>query len=88
MEVALTAAALPRLPGFPDGADAVIDLAVHTAMVPSTRPDFFLAATDDDRAATLAAAIAELRAGPAPTHRVHLESRTRCWIATSPAWPP
>ncbi len=32
-----------RLPGFPEGADAVMSIAEHTAAVPSKSPDFFLA---------------------------------------------
>lgn len=39
-----------RLPGFPDGADAVISIDAYAAGVPSKDPDFFLAsaATNDD----------------------------------------
>jgi putative ABC transport system permease protein len=54
-----------RLPGFPDGADAVVHLQQHTASVPAKLPDFFLAATTDDRAGTLADAVDGIRAATA-----------------------
>jgi putative ABC transport system permease protein len=66
VEVELTIAGLyERLPGFPDGADAVIDIGLHVAAVPDKPPDFFLAATTRSDDATLTAAVAELRDGPA-----------------------
>ena len=32
-----------RLPGFPDGADAIVNITTHAAAVPTKSPDFFLA---------------------------------------------
>jgi putative ABC transport system permease protein len=75
VDVELTIAGLfGRLPGFPDGADAIIDIAIHTAEVPTKAPDFFLAATTDQRPETLQAAVDELRAGPAADH-IQIDTR-------------
>lgn len=63
VEVPLRVTALfERLPGFPDGADAVMAIAEHTAAVPSKNPDFFLAVTERNDSAGLRAAVASLRA--------------------------
>ena len=63
VEVPLHIAGLfERLPGFPDGADAVMAIAAHTSAVPSKDPDFFLAATERDDDAGLRAAVASLQA--------------------------
>ena len=64
-----------RLPGFPDGADALMNIAHHEAMLPSTTPDFFLAETTDDTAATLNKVVTELRTGQVADQRLHIESR-------------
>ncbi len=65
-----------RLPGFPDGAEAVMSIAEHTAKVPSKAPDFFLAAprTGDD--AALRRAVGELRRGPGTADRLQIDTRT------------
>jgi putative ABC transport system permease protein len=47
-----------RLPAFPDGADAMVDLAYYQQLVPSAVPDFFLARTGDGRTSTLEGAVA------------------------------
>ena len=63
-----------RLPGFPDGADAVMVLARHSALVPAKLPDFFLAAAgpgDDE----VRRALAELRGGAAAADHLQVETR-------------
>ncbi|MGI8627770.1 MAG: ABC transporter permease [Geodermatophilaceae bacterium] len=64
-----------RLPGFPDGADAVISIDAHTAGVPGKDPDFFLAsaATNDD--AGLQRAVTSLQQGPAAADTLQIDSR-------------
>ena len=61
VEVPLHITALfERLPGFPEGADAVMTLARHTAAVPTKHPDFFLAVTAPSDDAGLRTAVAGL----------------------------
>jgi putative ABC transport system permease protein len=62
-----------RLPGFPDGAGALVDLARQQRLVPSTAPSFYLARTTDARPSTLHAAFAGLTAGAGP--RMAVETR-------------
>lgn len=64
-----------RLPGFPDGADALMSIREHTVQVPSKAPDFFLAAavTDDD--AGLQRALASIERGPASTDDLQIDTR-------------
>jgi len=64
-----------RLPGFPDGADALMNLARHEEVLPTTTPNFFLAQTVDGSAATLDRVVTELRAGQAADDRLQIESR-------------
>jgi len=64
-----------RLPGFPDGADALMNIAHHEATLPSTTPDFFLAQTTDGSSATLDRVVTELRNRQATDQRLHIESR-------------
>jgi putative ABC transport system permease protein len=64
-----------RLPGFPDGADAVIDIDLHTAAVPSKAPDFFLASTTASDDGTLEEAVAEIRRGPAAADALQIDTR-------------
>lgn len=64
-----------RLPGFPDGADALMNIAQHEAALPSTTPDFFLAQTTDGSDATLDRAVTALRNGPAAGGGLNIESR-------------
>ncbi len=51
-----------RLPGFPEGADALINLSRHVTAIPSTSPDFFLALSSDQTEATLGNVISALHA--------------------------
>lgn len=64
-----------RLPGFPEGADAVISLDTHLRSVPAKAPDFYLASTSDDSPDTLAAAVSDLSNGPA-AGQLHIDTRT------------
>ena len=49
-----------RLPAFPDGADAMVNVAQQQRFVPSTVPDFFLARTDDGQSSTLQGAVTDV----------------------------
>ena len=64
-----------RLPAFPDGADALVNLAHHQALVPSKAPDFFLARTSDGNQSTLQDAAASVSAGLGGTTRLAVETR-------------
>ena len=64
-----------RLPGFPDGADAVINIDLHTRTVPTKAPDFFLASHNGASDAVLRQAVAELAAGPAATDTIQIDTR-------------
>jgi putative ABC transport system permease protein len=67
-----------RLPGFPEGADAVIDISAHTTAVPTKHPDFFLASTGRPGGrsgdAALDAAVDDLRRAVA-TSDVRIDTR-------------
>lgn len=64
-----------RLPGFPDGADAVISIDAFAAGVPGKAPDFFLAsaATNDDTG--VQRAVTSLQQGPAAADNLQIDSR-------------
>lgn len=64
-----------RLPGFPDGADAVMSISEHTAQVPGKMPDFFLASTATRDDAGLKRAVASLERGPASDSAIQLDTR-------------
>ena len=64
-----------RLPGFPDGADALMNLSEHKRALPSTRPDLYLAQTTDGTPGTLDRAVKALKAGPAANGALLVESR-------------
>ena len=64
-----------RLPGFPDGADALMSIHEHTAMVPSKAPDFFLAAAASNDDAGLQRAVSSLEQGPAATDYLQIDTR-------------
>jgi hypothetical protein len=70
------AAVYERLPGFPDGADALMNISQHEATVPTTAPSFFLANTVTRSDADLAKSAAALRAGPSATGQLTIETRT------------
>ncbi len=64
-----------RLPGFPDGADALMSIRAHTAAIPVKAPDFFLAATSTSDADGLARGLSSLQRGPAAEDALRIESR-------------
>ena len=64
-----------RLPGFPDGADALMSIHEHATMVPSKTPDFFLVAAERDDDAGLQRALASLEQGPAAQDPLQIETR-------------
>ena len=63
-----------RLPGFPDGADALMQIATYEETIASAKPAFFLAQTRDSSEATLAQAVAALRNLPDGTS-LQIETR-------------
>ncbi len=64
-----------RLPGFPDGADAVMAISAHTAAVPSKNPDFFLAATERADTTGLRTAVESLRADAPSDAEFQIDTR-------------
>ena len=64
-----------RLPGFPDGAEALMNIAQHIAILPSTSADFFLAQTTDGSNATLTKAVADLQQSSGHGSGLHIDSR-------------
>ena len=65
-----------RLPGFPEGVDAVMSLDAHMAAVPTKTPDFFLASAASDDAAGLQRAVSSLLSGPAARDHLQVDSRS------------
>ena len=65
-----------RLPGFPDGADALMAIDRHDAEVPTKAPDFFLGAAAAPDDASLDRAVASLRAGPGAADDLQIDTRT------------
>ena len=64
-----------RLPGFPDGADALMSIHQYVAHVPSKTPDFFLAATTSTTDSGLARGLRSLQQGPASIDVLQISSR-------------
>ena len=64
-----------RLPGFPDGADALMNIALPLAMVPSARPAFLLMALQDRSDDALQQTVARLQDDPAIAGLLQVESR-------------
>lgn len=64
-----------RMPGFPDGADAVMSIREHATRVPAKAPDFFLAATTGGDSAGLARAVASLEQGPGARSALQFDTR-------------
>ncbi len=76
-EIDVTIAGLfERLPGFPDGADAIVHIDLHTNTIASKHPDFFLAATVDDRPGTLDRAVTHLQDTAAAGDTIQIDTRT------------
>jgi putative ABC transport system permease protein len=64
-----------RLPGFPDGADALMSIHKHTEAVPSKAPDFFLAVANGSDDAGLQRALSSIEQGPAATDHLQIDTR-------------
>lgn len=76
VEVELHIVALfERLPGFPEGADAVMSIDEHTAQVPTKAPDFFLAAASTHDDAGLQHAVASVQQGPGAADALQIDTR-------------
>ena len=65
-----------RLPGFPDGADAMMSIHQYIAHVPAKTPDFFLASTTNGSNAGLARGVNSLQQGPADADHLQISTRT------------
>ena len=64
-----------RLPGFPEGANLLVNLQRQVELIPSTNATFFLARTTDPSAGTLHTAVAALRDGPGSADALQIDSR-------------
>ena len=64
-----------RLPGFPDGAQALMNIERYEGMVASARPAFFLAQTTDGSDAALAEAVAAFARGPGAEGMLQVDTR-------------
>ncbi|MGI8475255.1 MAG: FtsX-like permease family protein [Thermomicrobiales bacterium] len=64
-----------RLPGFPEGADALMNIELHKETIASTTPAFFLAQTTDRSDAALEQAATTLRSGPGAGGELQIETR-------------
>ncbi len=64
-----------RLPGFPESADALMNINRHEEMVASTSPAFFLAQTHEPGDAALAQTATALRNGPGSNGKVQIDTR-------------
>ncbi len=64
-----------NLPGFPDGADAIMNIAVHEALVPAVPVTFFLARTRDTSEAYVKKAVRSLQNGVGAEASLVIESR-------------
>lgn len=63
-----------RLPGFPEGANLVVDIDLFQEATGLERVDFFLAQAADDGRAGLARAATALRSGPGASEPIHVDS--------------
>lgn len=64
-----------RLPGFPEGADALMNIERYRAMVASSAPAFFLVQTSDRSDATLEQVATTLRNGPGAGDALQVDTR-------------
>jgi putative ABC transport system permease protein len=64
-----------RLPGFPEGADALANLQRQVRLIPSTSASFFLARTTDPSPVTLERAVSALRDGPGSVDALQIDTR-------------
>jgi ABC-type lipoprotein release transport system permease subunit len=63
-----------RLPGFPDGADAVMNIRTYVNTIPSKGPDFFLASTPRADDTSLQRAFSSLREGPGTLDHLQIDT--------------
>ncbi len=64
-----------RLPGFPEGADLVVNIKRQMQLIPSTSATFFLAQTTDPSDATLNRVVTALRDGPGSADALQIDTR-------------
>jgi putative ABC transport system permease protein len=64
-----------RLPGMPEGAEALVSIHKHTDAVPSKPPDFFLAAATGNDDAGLQRARSSIESGPAARDHLVIDTR-------------
>lgn len=64
-----------RLPGFPDGAQALMSIDGHIDTVPAKTPDFYLAATAAPDSKGLDAAVGSLEDGPVAVDAIQVDTR-------------
>ena len=64
-----------RLPGFPEGADLVVNIERQMQLIPSTSAAFFLAQTTDPSDATLNRVVTGLREGPGSADALQIDTR-------------
>jgi len=64
-----------RLPGFPEGANVLVNLRTQMALIPATDTTFFLAQTTDRSDETLDKAVATLRNGPGSSDALQIDTR-------------
>ena len=64
-----------RLPGFPDGADAVMSIDRHLAAVPTKNPDFFLVSVAAPGDVALQGVVGALLSGPAASDSFQIDTR-------------
>ncbi len=64
-----------RLPGFPEGADLLVNLRDQMALIPSTNATFFLAKTTDRSEDTLDHAVAAIQDGPGSADALQIDTR-------------
>jgi putative ABC transport system permease protein len=64
-----------RLPGFPEGANVLVNLQRQVRLIPSTKASFFLARTTDPSPATLERAVSALRDGPGSADALQIDTR-------------
>jgi putative ABC transport system permease protein len=64
-----------RLPGFPDGADALMNIEQHVAIIPSTVPAFFLVQTSGSSSTTLSEIVNSLHNAPNVAASFQIDTR-------------
>jgi putative ABC transport system permease protein len=64
-----------RLPGFPEGANVLVNLQRQVSLIPSTDASFFLARTTDPSSVTLERAVSALRDGPGSVDALQVDTR-------------